>query len=72
MPSRDLTEFRKEIGYRFHDLKLLKQALTHTSYCNEHGLSKTDSNERMEFFKMSSSFSIRSLTQTSLYTFHFF
>ena len=50
MPSRDLTEFRKEIGYRFHDLKLLKQALTHTSYCNEHGLSKTDSNERMEFF----------------------
>ena len=50
MPSRDLTEFRKEIGYRFRDLKLLKQALTHTSYCNEHGLSKTDSNERMEFF----------------------
>ena len=50
MPSRDLTEFGREIGYTFHDLKLLRQALTHTSYCNEHGLSKQESNERMEFF----------------------
>ncbi|MBR3437382.1 MAG: ribonuclease III [Lachnospiraceae bacterium] len=50
MPSLDLTEFQKELGYRFHDLKLLRHALTHTSYCNEHGLSKTDSNERMEFY----------------------
>ena len=50
MPSRDLLEFKDEIGYSFHDLKLLRQALTHSSYCNEHGLTKTDSNERMEFF----------------------
>lgn len=50
MPSRDLSEFSKEIGYEFRDLKLLRHALTHTSYCNEHGLSKADSNERMEFF----------------------
>ena len=50
MPSRDLLEFKNEIGYSFRDLKLLRQALTHSSYCNEHGLTKTDSNERMEFF----------------------
>lgn len=37
------------IQYRFRDAELLKTALNHTSYVNENGLSKSDSNERLEF-----------------------
>jgi ribonuclease-3 len=39
----------EQIGYHFKDEALLKTALTHTSYVNENGLSKFDSNERLEF-----------------------
>lgn len=35
-----------EIGYNFKDANLLKTALTHSSYANEH---KTESYERLEF-----------------------
>jgi ribonuclease-3 len=37
------------IAYRFKDVTLLETALNHTSYVNENGLSKFDSNERLEF-----------------------
>ena len=37
------------IGYEFQNEKLLKTALTHSSFLNEHGLDKTECNERLEF-----------------------
>ncbi len=36
----------KKLGYKFKDRKLLKTALTHSSYANETGV---ESNERLEF-----------------------
>ena len=47
--NRDLKELELETGYIFHDKELFKQALTHSSYVNEHRLSKADCNERLEF-----------------------
>lgn len=41
-------EFQKIIGYRFQNLKLLQQALTHSSYANEKHMKHAD-NERLEF-----------------------
>ena len=37
------------IGYRFRNKKLLTQALTHSSYANEHRMDKMYCNERLEF-----------------------
>lgn len=37
------------IGYTFHNKKLLRQALTHSSYANEKKLGKLGCNERLEF-----------------------
>ena len=45
----ELIEFQKILGVNFRSLYLLNQALIHTSYVNEHKLSKSDSNERLEF-----------------------
>ncbi len=42
-------EFEEKIGYRFQNQKLLVQALTHSSYANEHHLGKQADNERLEF-----------------------
>jgi ribonuclease-3 len=42
----DLLRLEESIGYRFKNIELLKKALTHTSYANEHHL---DSNEKLEF-----------------------
>ena len=42
----DLEEFEKNIGYVFISKNLLKNALTHTSYANDHNLK---SNEKLEF-----------------------
>lgn len=41
-----LEEFEQKIGYSFKNIELLKNALTHTSYANEHGIK---SNEKLEF-----------------------
>ncbi|MCI9137166.1 MAG: ribonuclease III [Lachnospiraceae bacterium] len=42
-------EFEEKIGYCFQDSSLLMQALTHSSYANEHHLGKRADNERLEF-----------------------
>ena len=45
----DIKQLEEALGYHFKDLSLLETALTHSSYINEHGLSKSDCNERLEF-----------------------
>ncbi|MCP1101657.1 ribonuclease-3 [Aequitasia blattaphilus] len=47
--EKDYQKLMEEIKYRFHDEKLLLNALRHSSYINEHNLPKEDSNERLEF-----------------------
>ncbi len=42
-------ELEKKLGFFFQRKELLSTALTHSSYCNEHQLAKTDCNERLEF-----------------------
>ena len=42
----NLEKFEENIGYSFNDKKLLKTALTHTSYANEQNVT---SNEKLEF-----------------------
>ena len=42
-------DFENIIAYRFQDKMLLEKALTHSSYCREHGVESRDSNERLEF-----------------------
>ena len=44
-----MRELQKAIGYQFHDLSLLEQALTHTSYANEVWKDGLRSYERLEF-----------------------
>ncbi len=41
-----LDELQNKLNYHFKNINYLKEALTHSSYANEHGLK---SNERMEF-----------------------
>lgn len=45
----DIHEFEKLLGYKFKNISYLKNALTHTSYINEHKGKDIVSNERMEF-----------------------
>ena len=45
----NFTELEKRIGYQFKDKKLLKKAMTHSSYTNEKHIAKIDCNERLEF-----------------------
>lgn len=47
--SRNIAELQAKIGYRFADESLLIQALTHSSYANEHNVGRIASNERLEF-----------------------
>ena len=47
LPEPDLTEFRRRLGYEFHDHGLLRRALAHRSWCAEVG--GLPSNERLEF-----------------------
>lgn len=44
-----LKELEHVIKYKFSDLSLLKRALTHTSYANEHRRQNIKHNERLEF-----------------------
>lgn len=44
-----LEELQERIGYRFNDIKLLKQALTHSSFANEQKINKLKNYERLEF-----------------------
>ena len=44
-----LEELEQKIGYRFKDRRLLKQALTHSSYANEQKINKLKDYERLEF-----------------------
>lgn len=47
--NRNLQELEDKIGYRFKNKQLFKQALTHSSYANEHRLDHSCCNERLEF-----------------------
>lgn len=42
-------KLQRRIGYRFADENFLIQAMTHSSYINEHGGQRLDCNERLEF-----------------------
>ena len=44
-----MENFEDEIGYSFGEALLLDEALTHSSYANEHGLGRIACNERLEF-----------------------
>ena len=47
--NNNLNELQELLGYEYKNRELLKQALTHSSYANEHQLGKNGSNERLEF-----------------------
>ncbi|MGN0160524.1 MAG: ribonuclease III [Lachnospiraceae bacterium] len=49
MPNRNLGELEKRIGYSFQDKDLLRHAMTHSSFANEHRLKRLACNERLEF-----------------------
>ena len=44
-----IKELEEAIGYRFHNISLLQNALTHSSYANERWHNSLLSNERLEF-----------------------
>ena len=44
-----LQELEQHLDYTFHDLRLLRAALYHSSYANEHRAQSVSSNERLEF-----------------------
>ena len=44
-----IKDLEAAIGYRFHNISLLQNALTHTSYANERWHNSLLSNERLEF-----------------------
>ena len=44
-----LSKLEKRAGYVFKDKSLLFHAMIHSSYTNEHRMSRSDNNERLEF-----------------------
>ena len=44
-----IKDLEAAIGYKFHNITLLQNALTHSSYANEHWHDSLKSNERLEF-----------------------
>lgn len=44
-----LEELEQKIGYVFHDKDMLRQAMCHSSYANEHRINAWHDNERLEF-----------------------
>ncbi len=49
LKNNQLRELEKKIGYTFQDRSLLQQAMTHSSYANEHKQERLHDNERLEF-----------------------
>ena len=49
MEEFNAAELEKRIGYTFHNKKMLKQAMCHSSYANEHRVEGLHDNERLEF-----------------------
>jgi len=49
MNEQQISDLQEKLNYRFSDLKLLQQALTHSSYANENKKNGVASNERFEF-----------------------
>ena len=47
--NRNLKELEQKINYQFRNEQLLRQAMTHSSYVNEHRMDKLQCNERLEF-----------------------
>ena len=47
--NRDWKELEDRIGYCFQRKNLLRQAMIHSSFANEHQIDKLDCNERLEF-----------------------
>ncbi len=47
--DQDFKNFQDQIGIRFENERLLKQAFTHSSYVNEHRRKPYEDNERLEF-----------------------
>lgn len=47
--TKKFLELEKKIGYKFENYDLLVNAMTHSSYANEHHISYTGNNERLEF-----------------------
>lgn len=47
--KKKLLEFQRILGVDFENIDLLDNALTHTSYANQHNLSYNHHNERLEF-----------------------
>ncbi len=45
----NLEELEKKIGYPFQNKKLLRQALTHSSFANEQKINRLEDYERLEF-----------------------
>ena len=46
---KELAGLQKKLGVKFENLDVLRQALTHRSYLNEHPSSEIGHNERLEF-----------------------
>ena len=49
MNNQLTSELKERYGIVFHDVNLLEQAFTHSSYVNEHRYLKLSDNERLEF-----------------------
>lgn len=49
MTEKKATQLQERIGYRFRNGQLLVQALSHSSYANEHRQESCGDNERLEF-----------------------
>lgn len=48
-PEYDLARVARDLGHSFQDLTLLRDALTHRSFANEHPAQAPRDNERLEF-----------------------
>lgn len=70
MADGEFDVLEKRIAYRFRDKKLLRQALTHSSYANEMKINRFEDYERLEFLGdavlelVSSDFLFRERTET--------